>query len=92
VRIDLKNNAGQKHIHIYKNDELIVINQDGTRRHNDGTGVKIPNKLYDWIEENFPDFQLPDDGIVRYGHMDLPIYDSEIIIDFNDYRLNTNFS
>lgn len=48
----------QEHIHIYKNGEFVVINKDGSRRH--GTdGVVIPKELWEWLKENFPDFDIP---------------------------------
>lgn len=62
----------KKHIHIFKNGDFVIINVDGTRREGDGKEFILPKKLYDWIERNLPDFDLPDDRIIYFRNMPLP--------------------
>lgn len=83
ARID-KPSQGRKHIHIYKNDEYVSINDDGTKHHDKGKPITIPKKLYRWIKENFPDFNLPDNRIVQFNPMYKPMYEHTIIINIDN--------
>jgi hypothetical protein len=70
----------QKHIHIYKNDEWVVINQDGSRSHSDGGEIELPQKLFDFIKRKFPDWSFPEDRIIRIGNMPIPAIEINEII------------
>ena len=82
ARID-NNQQGKKHIHIYKNHEYIVINTDGTKHHDkDKPPIRISRQLYDWIQENFDDFNLPENRLIQFKLMlEKPKYDYSIIFD-----------
>ena len=82
VRVDKPEpSQGKKHIHIYKNDEFVVITKDGERRHGGDDSITVPKKLYKWIKENFPDFNLPKDRVINYGSVILPANNPLIIFD-----------
>jgi len=79
ARID-KPEGKKKHIHIYKNGEYVVINDDGSRRHGNGS-IVIPKKLYDWIKKHFKDFDLPEDRVIQFKRMTKPKCKYSIVID-----------
>jgi len=77
------NGQGKEHIHICKNDEFVVINFDGTRRHSDGKEVELPKKLWDWIKENMPYITLPKDRMLKVINRKIPDHDILVTVDLN---------
>lgn len=55
----------QKHLHVYAgNNQLFALNRDGTG-HDGHHGMRIPNRVQKAISKEFPDFNIPDDGIIE---------------------------
>jgi hypothetical protein len=57
--------SGMPDLHVFlKGTQLFAMYSDGTRRHGK-PGYRIPNRVAHGIRQHFPDFQLPDDGILE---------------------------
>ena len=59
------NSTGQYHIHVSDgNNEIFALNVDGSA-HDKSHGVRIPNKVAIEIKKRFPNFKLPENGIIE---------------------------
>lgn len=57
---------GLKHLHIYaRNNEIAAINISGTG-HDGWTGVRLPNKVVNGIQQHFPAYRIPPGGILEF--------------------------
>lgn len=54
------------HIHLHcKGKEVLAMKFDGSS-HDGSAGLRLPNKVVDYIEKNLPRINIPKDGIVEW--------------------------
>ena len=66
--------GGQDHLHVFaKRNQLFALNKDGTA-HDASHGARIPNRVAQAIRSKFPQFKIPDTGVIE-GVMDEELYE-----------------
>jgi hypothetical protein len=57
--------GGEADLHVFmEGTQLFAMYSDGARKHGK-PGYRIPNRFAKGIHQHFPNFQLPDDGILE---------------------------
>ena len=86
-RVDQAHDAatGHRHIHIYKRENhFLSFNWDGSSH--DGSAGRIPNRVYDFLNNRFPDLGLPDNRVIEAVDLTRMIKFSQYFVLRNDYK------